>query len=136
MEPTKRMTIGGAWDRLPEEIVSLIAVKVDETSEAPLEDLRSLWLCNKATKRASSSRDVANPFNLEHHYQSMVWEGADTLNAYLQTVDWLQGANNEGSLFVKGMGDICTSRLSGATLLIRAEEERDLQASYVLAVLK
>jgi hypothetical protein len=68
MEPAKRMVADGAWDRLPEEIVSLIAVKVTETSEAPLEDLCSLWLCNKATKRASSSHVVGNRFNLEHHY--------------------------------------------------------------------
>jgi hypothetical protein len=46
--------------------------------------------------------------NLEHHYQSMVWEGANALDAYLQIVDWLQGANNVGAFFVKGMGDICT----------------------------
>jgi hypothetical protein len=55
MEPVKRMAGGGAWDHLPEEIVSLIAVKVAETSETPLEDLHSLRLCNKATKRSSSS---------------------------------------------------------------------------------
>jgi hypothetical protein len=34
------------------------------------------------------------------------------------------------------MGDICTSRPGGAALLARAEEEGDLQASYVLAVHK
>jgi hypothetical protein len=121
MAPVKRMAISGAWDRLPEEIVSLISVKVAETLEALLEDLRSLRLCNKATKRASSSRTVTNRFNLEHHYQSMVWEGADALDAYLQTVDWLQGA-----LFIKGMGDICIGRPGGATLLSRVEEEGDL----------
>jgi hypothetical protein len=46
------------------------------------------------------SHAIANRFNLEHHYQSMVWEGADTLDAYLQTVNWLQGANNGGALFI------------------------------------
>jgi hypothetical protein len=102
MEPTKRMAAGGDWDCLPKEIVSLITVKVAETSKAPLEDLRSLWLCNKATKRASSSRAITNHFNLEHHYQSMVWEGADALDAYLQTVDWLQGANNGGAPSSRG----------------------------------
>jgi hypothetical protein len=136
MEPTKRMATGGAWDRLPEEIVSLIAVKVVETSEAPLEDLRSLRLCNKAMKRASSSHAITNRFNLKHHYQSMVWEGANALVTYLQTIDWLQGANNGGTLFVKGMGDICMGRPGGVALLARAEEEGDLQASYVLAILK
>jgi hypothetical protein len=136
MEPTKRMAAGGAWDYLHEEIVSLINVKVADTSEAPLEDLRSLRLCNKAMKRASSSHAVTNHFNLEHHYQSMVGEGAYMLDAYLQTVDWLQGANNGGALFIKEMGDICTGRPGGAALLTRVEEEGDLQASYVLAVLK
>jgi hypothetical protein len=126
MAPVKRMAVSSAWDRLPEEIVSLISVKVAETLEALLEDLRSLWLCNKATKRASSSRIVTNRFNLEHHYQSMVWEGADALDAYLQTVDWLQGVNNGGALFIKGMGDICIGRPGGATLLARVEEEGDL----------
>jgi hypothetical protein len=36
----------------------------------------------------------------------------------------------------KGMGDICTGRPGGAALLARAEEEGDLQASHVLAILK
>jgi hypothetical protein len=126
MAPVKRMAVSSAWDRLPEEIVSLISVKVAETLEALLEDLRSLRLCNKATKRASSSRTVTNRFNLEHHYQSMVWEGADALDAYLQTVDWLQGVNNGGALFIKGMCDICIGRPGGATLLARVEEEGDL----------
>jgi hypothetical protein len=63
-------------------------------------------------------------------------EGADVLDAYLQTVDWLQGTNNGGALFVKGMGDICTGQPSGTTFLTWVEEEWDLQASYVLAVLK
>jgi hypothetical protein len=72
MEPAKRMAAGGAWDCLPKEIVSLISVKVAETVEALLEDLRSLRLCNRATKRASLSRAAAKRFNLEHHYQSMV----------------------------------------------------------------
>jgi hypothetical protein len=62
--------------------------------------------------------------------------GADVLNAYLQTVDWLQGANNGGSLFIKGLADICTGWPSGATLLTRAKEEGDLQVSYVMFVLK
>jgi hypothetical protein len=81
------MAIGSAWDRLPEEIVSLIVVKVVETLEDPLKDLRSLRLRNKATKRASLSRVVANRFKLKHHYQSMYGEGANVLDAYLQTVD-------------------------------------------------
>jgi hypothetical protein len=72
MEPAKRMAAGGAWDCLPKDIVSLISVKVEETTEALLEDLRSLRLCNRATKRASLSHAAANRFNLEHHYQSMV----------------------------------------------------------------
>jgi hypothetical protein len=135
MELVKRMVARGALDRLPEEIVSLITVKMAETLEVSLEDLHSLWLCNKAMKMVSSSRAIINYFNLEHHYQSMVWEGADALDVYLQTVDWLQGANNGEALFVKGMGDICSGRPGGAPLLARAEEEGDLHASYVLVVL-
>jgi hypothetical protein len=68
MELAKRMAVGGTWDHLPEEIISLIAVKVAETLEDPLEDLLSLRLCNKATKRATLSHAIANRFNLEHHY--------------------------------------------------------------------
>jgi hypothetical protein len=68
MDPAKRMVAGNAWDRLPEEIVSLIAIKVVETLEALLKDLCSLQLCNKVMKRASSSRAITNHFNLEHHY--------------------------------------------------------------------
>jgi hypothetical protein len=48
MEPARRMAAGGAWGRLPEGIISLITVKVAETSESPLKELHSLWLCNKA----------------------------------------------------------------------------------------
>jgi hypothetical protein len=136
MEPGKRMAADGGWDRLLEEVVSLIAIKVAETLEDSLEDLRSLRLCNKATKRSTSSHAVANRFNLEQHYQSTVWGGADALNAYLQTFDWLRGANNCGALFVKGMADICTGRPGGAALLTWVEEEGDLQASYVLFVFK
>jgi hypothetical protein len=132
MEHAKRMAASGAWDRLAEDIISLIAVKVAETSEAPLEDLRSMWLCNKVTKRASSSYAVTNRFNLKHHYQSTNWYSDE----YIQTADWLQGANNGQALFVKGIADICTDRLGGAALLARVEEEGDLQVSYVLAVLK
>jgi hypothetical protein len=44
MEPAKRKAAGDGWDRLPEEIISLVAVKVAETSEVPLEDLHSLRL--------------------------------------------------------------------------------------------
>jgi hypothetical protein len=40
-------------------------------------------------KRASLSCDIANHFNLE-------------LDAYLQTVDWLQGSNNREVLFIMG----------------------------------
>jgi hypothetical protein len=136
MELVKRMAVGGAWDCLPKEIVSLITVKVAETSEAPLKDLHSLRLCNKVTKRASSSHVITNRFNFEHHYQSTVWGGADVLDAYLQTIDWLQGANNGRALFVKGMGNICMGQPGGAALLTWAEEEGDLQVSYMLAVLK
>jgi hypothetical protein len=66
----------------------------------------------------------------------MVWGDADMLNVYLQTVDWLQGVNNGGALFIKGMSAICMGRPDGAALIGRAEEEGDLQAAYVLAVLK
>jgi hypothetical protein len=66
----------------------------------------------------------------------MVWGERHRLNAYLQTINWLQGANNTESLFVKGMGDICIGHPSGVTLLTRAEKEGDLQASYVLAIIK
>jgi hypothetical protein len=48
MEPAKRMVVIGAWDRLLEEIVSLIAVKVADTLEDLLEDLCSLRMCNMA----------------------------------------------------------------------------------------
>jgi hypothetical protein len=113
MEPTKRKATGGAWDYLPEEIVSLITVKVAETSEALLEDLRILRLCNKATKRASSSHIIANRFNLEHHYHSTNWNPEEDL----QTVDWLQGANNGQALFVKGLADLCMARPGGAVVL-------------------
>jgi hypothetical protein len=68
MEPAKRMAASGACDHLPEEVVSLITVKVAETLEDPLKDLRSLRLCNKATKRVTSSHAVTNCFNLEQHY--------------------------------------------------------------------
>jgi hypothetical protein len=129
--PCKEDGCYDAWDHLPEEIVSLIAVKVAKTSEALLKDLRSLRLCNKAMKRASSSHTVANRFNLEHHYQTTDW-GAD----YLQTIEWLQGAYNGGAFFVKGMGGICMGQPGGAAFLTQAEEEGDLQASYMLAVLK
>jgi hypothetical protein len=89
MEPSKRVTSGGAWDRLPEEIASMITTKVAETSVAPLEDLCSLRLCNKATMRASSSRDIANRFNLEHHYQSTIWGDGDTRATYLKaSIGW------------------------------------------------
>jgi hypothetical protein len=70
-------------------------------------------------KRATSSHVIANHFNLKHHYHSKVWGGgvADALNAYLKTVDWLQGANNGGALFIKGMADICIGRPSVVALL-------------------
>jgi hypothetical protein len=78
------MATGGTWDCLPEEIVSLITVKVAETLEDPLEGLHSLRLCNKAMKRTTSSRTIFNRFNLVHHYQSEVSLGgggcADALN--------------------------------------------------------
>jgi hypothetical protein len=73
MESAKRVVAGGAWDHLLEEIVTMIAVKVAESLEAPLEDLRSLRLCNKVMKRACSSHIIANRFNLENHYRSTVW---------------------------------------------------------------
>jgi hypothetical protein len=103
---------------------------VAETSETPLQDLHSLRLCNKATKRASSSYTIANRFNLEHHYQSTNWNSDE----YIKTIDWLQGANNRQALFVKGIADMM-ARPGGEALLTRAEEG-DLQASYVLAILK
>jgi hypothetical protein len=87
MEPAKRVATGGTWDRLPEEMISMITVKVAETSNAPLKDLCSLRLCNKVTKRASLSHAIANQFNLEQHYQSTVWGNGGTLDAYLQTVN-------------------------------------------------
>jgi hypothetical protein len=83
MEPAKRKAASGAWDCLPEEIVSLITIKVVETSEALLKDLHSLRLCNKVIKRVSSSHVIVNRFNLEHHYQSTDWNPKE----YLQTVD-------------------------------------------------
>jgi hypothetical protein len=98
-------------------------------------ELHSLHLFNKATKRAVLSRGIANRFNLEHHYQSMIWGDGDTHAAYLQTVDWLVGASNGEALFVKGMGDVCTGQPGGVTLLARAVEEGDLQVAYVLAIL-
>jgi hypothetical protein len=113
MEPTKRKAIGGAWDCLPEEIVSLITIKVAETSEALLKDLHSLRLCNKVMKRVSSSHVIANRFNLEHHYQSTDWNPEEDL----QTIDWLQGANNGQALFVKGLADLCMARPGGAVVL-------------------
>jgi hypothetical protein len=125
MESTKRVVVG-AWDCLPEEVVSMIVVKVVEWSEALLEDLCSMHLCNKVMKRVCSSHAIANYFNLENHNQSMVWGERHRLNAYLQTINWLQGANNTEALFVKGMGDICTGHPSGVTLLTRAEKEGDL----------
>jgi hypothetical protein len=91
------MATGGTWDCLPEEIVSLIAIKVAKTLEAPFEDHHSLWLCNKAMKRAFSSHAIINRFNLEHHYQTMNWD-VD----YLQTIDMLQGVNNGGALSSRG----------------------------------
>jgi hypothetical protein len=105
---------------------------VAETLEALLEGLCSPRLCNKATKRASSSHIVANRFNLEHHYQSTNWKPEE----YLQTIDWLQGANSGQALFVKELVDLCTAQPGGAALLTRAKEEGDLQASYVLAIIK
>jgi hypothetical protein len=67
MDSSKRVAFGSVWDRILEELVSLITSKEDETLEAPLEDLHSLCLCNKTTKRASLSRGITNRFNLEHH---------------------------------------------------------------------
>jgi hypothetical protein len=133
MEPAKRMATSSAWDRLPEIIISLIAIKVTETSEDLLQDLRSLWLCNKATKRASLSRTVANCFNLEHHFTNRVW-GEDDMYKYYQTVDWLQVGNNGRALFINKRSNKCTDWPGGAALLVWAEG--DLQASYVLAVIK
>jgi hypothetical protein len=135
MEPAKRMAAGGAWDRLPEEIVSLITIKVAETLEDLLQYLCRLLLCNKVTKRVSSSRTIANRFNLEHHFMNRVW-GEDDMYEYYQNMDWLQVVNNGRALFINGMSDICTGWPGGATLLARVEEEGDLQASYVLAVNK
>jgi hypothetical protein len=66
-----------------------------------------------------------------HCYQTTDW-GAD----YLKTVHWLLYVNNIGALFVKRMGDMCMGWPSRVALLARAEEEGDLQVSYVLAVIK
>jgi hypothetical protein len=44
--------------------------------------------------------------------------------------------NNGRALFINGVSDICMGRPDGAALLARAEEEGDLQASNVLAVIK
>jgi hypothetical protein len=87
-------------------------------------------------KRVTLSLTVANRFNLEQHYHSTVWGDADTLDAYLNTIDWLQCLKNGGALFIKRMGSICIGCPSGVSLLTRAEEEGDQQAAYVLAVLK
>jgi hypothetical protein len=102
MNLSKRVAAGEHWDRLPEEVVSLIAVKLVETSPSPLEDLRSFRLCNKSTNRASSSRTVANRINLDNHYEMMIWGNGATRTAYLQIVDWLIGANNGQALFING----------------------------------
>jgi hypothetical protein len=126
MEYAKGVALG-AWDRLPEEVVSIITIKVAKILEAPLKDICTRRLCNKEMKRACSSRVVANRFNLENHYQSMVWGERHWLDADLQTVDWLQGTNNAEALFVKGMDGICTGHPGGVVLLARAEEEGDLQ---------
>jgi hypothetical protein len=75
MEPVKRMASDGAWDCLPEEVISLIAIKVAKTSEDPIKDIHSLRLCNKVMKRMTLSSAIANRFNLEHHYLSKVWGG-------------------------------------------------------------
>jgi hypothetical protein len=67
-EPVKRIEVCDTWDHLLEEIVSLITVKEAQTKDAPLKDLHSLRMCNKATKRATSSITIANHINLEQHY--------------------------------------------------------------------
>jgi hypothetical protein len=51
-------------------------------------------------------------------------------------MDRLQIVNNGRALFINGMPDICTGRPGGVALLAQAEEEGDLQASYVLAIIK
>jgi hypothetical protein len=87
MESAKRVASGNSWDHLPEEVISIITVKVTESLEALLEDFRSLRLCNKAMKRVCSNRTVVNHFNMENPYHSTVWGEGDLLNAYLQTND-------------------------------------------------
>jgi hypothetical protein len=134
-DSSKRVSSGGVWDRLSEEVVSLIASKVAETSKAPLEDLRSLRLYSKATKRSPLSRGVANRFNLEHHYQATVWGHGDTCAAYLQTIDWLLGVSNRQALFVKEMGKLCIDRPGGVAFLECVVDEGDLQVAYVLVIL-
>jgi hypothetical protein len=140
MEYAKRVVVD-AWDHLPVEVVSMIAVKVAESLEPPLEDYHSMRLCNKAMNRACSSCVVAHRFNLENHYQSTVWGERHRLNAYLQTVDWLQGANNAKALFIKGMGDMhqasqwCstshTSRRGGRLIgVLRAGHHQVLQVRH------
>jgi hypothetical protein len=67
MEHAKRSAVG-IWDHLLEEVLSMIAIKVAESSQAPLEDLHSMHLCNKTMKRVCSIRVIGNRFNLENHY--------------------------------------------------------------------
>jgi hypothetical protein len=127
MEPAKRMAISNDLDHLP-EVISLIIVKVADTSEDQLEDFHS-W---RGWPRAAPS-PIASTTSIT---TSPRLGGADAVNAYLQIIDWLQGANNGGPLFIMGMADICMGRPYGVTLLTRAEQEGDIQVSYVLSVLK
>jgi hypothetical protein len=80
------------WDHLPKEMVSMITVKVVESSHAPPEEGVFHSRCRQLLQ-------------LESHYQPMVWGERQQLDMYLQTVDWLQGANNIQTLFVMGMGN-------------------------------
>jgi hypothetical protein len=129
MDSSKRVASGGICDRLPEEVISLIASKVVETSEAPLEDLHSLRLCNQRGHR----RAMALPTISTSRTTTRLWFGECA--AYLQTIDWLLGVSNGQALFINGMCHLCTGRPGGVALLERVVDEGDLQAAYMLVVL-
>jgi hypothetical protein len=135
MEHAKKIDSCGTWDHVPEQIISLITVKVAQTSDTSLKDIQSA-----AVQQGDEEGDLE-----PHRHQPLQprvalplhsWGDADTLDAYLNTIDWLQCLKNGGALFIKGMGSICIGFPSGVSLLTRAEEEGDQQAAYVLAVLK
>ena len=71
MESIKRNATS-IWDLLPDDVVTMIAVKVVETWPLPVYDLRTMPGLNTAMKRACSRVAVANRINLENQYQNMV----------------------------------------------------------------